>query len=893
MRDRLLSGIANAVVKKTGLLTLLLVAVTLVAALLSEQLELTMHFRNLMPQDHPMVQEFNKIIEDYETASMIIVAAIGPDSLLRPFAEELAPKLKGLTQYLKRVDYRLEKEFYKNHGLMLQKTSDLKKSREIYGDGRLLPLLTHLNNSFERLYVADESSLSTREKENNAVRFLDNIQYWLESMQRYLIQPEAGSPEKARMAVERLLIGDEYFVSPDRRMLMMFAQPTFSINEIDRVIAAETAVDSLIAEVAAHYPGLEAGTTGTMALTRDETVAASQDMYWTSILALALILGLFVFSFRMWVAPLLAGTALTIGIIWAAGFTALTIGTLNIMTSMFAVILMGLGIDFSIHLISVYSEMRAGGKTLAEALEETLLKTGKGVMTGALTTSAAFFTMTISESAGMSEFGIVSGSGVLFCMLATLLVLPLLLVWRERLLKVISGKEARMKSTPFHILGKTAESCNRNKKTALILVGAVTLLLGYLASQITFDYNYLNMEPEGLRSLQLQDSMLAKYDLSPDFALVTASSVEEARELAEKAKKIKLVGLVSSISDYLPSPSQQEERRPILLEIRKKIKAMPQPSPLKQRDFEPLVNELRRLQANIIELSQLAYLGGQERVDEKCQMMIGDPESGDGGWLEKFIRAVEADPRRALSGFSSFQDHYFPHFRELVYKMSSPAPIRLADLPQSLKDQFISKSGQNYLVTIYPREQVWNLRFLETFTEQMQNLSPRVTGLPPVFYVLIKIIGEDGKNAAMLALVVILLLLIIDFRSLKDAVLAIIPLLVGAVWMVGLMVLLGMQLTIVNVMGIPLILGIGIDDGVHMLHRYRAEKMAGIRKVFTSTGRAVLLTSLTTMLAFGSLKFATYRGLGSLGSALFIGVAACFLATVFILPALLKDKENE
>ncbi len=93
-------------------------------------------------------------------------------------------------------------------------------------------------------------------------------------------------------------------------------------------------------------------------------------------------------------------------------------------------------------------------------------------------------------------------------------------------------------------------------------------------------------------------------------------------------------------------------------------------------------------------------------------------------------------------------------------------------------------------------------------------------------------------------------------------------------------------------MGLPLIIGIGIDDGVHILHRYRVEGPGKIRTVFSSTGKAVLLTSITTMLAFGSLVFATYRGLGSLGIALFIGVGACFLTSIIVLPALLGLTER-
>ncbi|MBU0727632.1 MMPL family transporter, partial [Patescibacteria group bacterium] len=133
----------------------------------------------------------------------------------------------------------------------------------------------------------------------------------------------------------------------------------------------------------------------------------------------------------------------------------------------------------------------------------------------------------------------------------------------------------------------------------------------------------------------------------------------------------------------------------------------------------------------------------------------------------------------------------------------------------------------------------------------------------------------------------IFLVLLIDFQSIKKVLLAMIPLVVGIVWMVGVMELFGLQITLLNIMAIPMIIGIGIDDGVHIVHRYQIEGKDAHKLVFASTGRAILLTSVTTMLGFGSLWFATYRGLGSMGIALFIGVGTCFLATVIVIPVII------
>ena len=191
-------------------------------------------------------------------------------------------------------------------------------------------------------------------------------------------------------------------------------------------------------------------------------------------------------------------------------------------------------------------------------------------------------------------------------------------------------------------------------------------------------------------------------------------------------------------------------------------------------------------------------------------------------------------------------------------------------------------------MTVFPQGNIWqDAEFLHRFDDDLERVSDKATGMPPVFRALIEIIGRDGRNAVFLTLIIVFLLLLADFRSPVSALIAMIPLACGVLWMVGLMKLVGMQITVMNIMALPMIVGIGIDDGVHIVHRWRHEGKAKVFTVFASTGKAILLTSLTTMLAFGSLVFSIWRGFGHLGGALFIGVGACFLATIFILPGII------
>jgi predicted RND superfamily exporter protein len=228
--------------------------------------------------------------------------------------------------------------------------------------------------------------------------------------------------------------------------------------------------------------------------------------------------------------------------------------------------------------------------------------------------------------------------------------------------------------------------------------------------------------------------------------------------------------------------------------------------------------------------------------------------------------------------------------------MANPEPITLEGLPENIRNQFVNEAGDRFLLTIYAKSEIWDYENLRRFNDQLELVDPNITGMPPVMERLFNLVAQDGVRATLLTVVIVFLLLWIDFRSLRFALLGLIPLVAGGLWMTGILKSTGMMLTFFNVLGIPMIVGIAIDDGVHLLHRYKFEGLGKTPLVLKSTGKAILLTSLTTMVGFGSLLLATMRGFISLGSLLVFGVGACFLTTVLFLPSIIglwkRKREN-
>jgi predicted RND superfamily exporter protein len=300
---------------------------------------------------------------------------------------------------------------------------------------------------------------------------------------------------------------------------------------------------------------------------------------------------------------------------------------------------------------------------------------------------------------------------------------------------------------------------------------------------------------------------------------------------------------------------------------------------------------------NIMEMQDMAFLGGQDKVDNKCQEIVGDPEISDSrNIIRELLQLVHDEngneQQVVRQGLTSFQSIFAPYFKDSVLKMTSTDPIIFEELPPSILDRYSNKTRDQFLVTIFPAGIIYDGAFWNRFVDDLERVNENVTGMPPLMLALIRIFGRDGRNAMLLTMVIVFFLLFVDFQSPRRALMAMIPLALGIFWMVGLMRLFGMKLNIMNVIGLPLIIGIGIDDGVHIMHRWRHEGKGKIRTVFSSTGKAILLTSLTTMLAFGSLIFSIYPAWGMFGGALAIGVGACFLTSVIILPGVLGFIES-
>jgi hypothetical protein len=800
-------------------------------------------------------------------------------------AEELEPRLRAI-DLLYNIDGKAPTEFLLNHGFALLKPNDFDRALRTYDDPSLIGVLRGLNDDYEREYSDNDQNL--RRDEIEIARSLLGLTRALEVLHTNL--SGAANPPPVGEAVQAMLVGDPWSLSLDRHMLLLFCTPVAPLTEIDTVIGAVEQVQAVVDEISPEYADVDINLTGMGKVSQDEMNSIGVYTTILSLISLILIFLLLARSFHGWLTPIIALVPLVIGITWTTGLAMILFGSLNIFTVMIMLVLLGLGIDFAIHLLSRFYEERGNGKSVEQSAMLMLNDTGLGVLTGGLTTAAAFFALMIANTNGVFEFGAAAGAGVVLTLAAVFVTLPALLSLRERR---GAGHDCAKAITTAHsgwpTLGRVGVVVWRSHWFVIaifLLLSGVSL---WGAWHTAFEYDWLELEPAGLKSVALQREIPRRYGVSDHAAWIISPSIENARTLKEELRKLPVVGDVSAISDVIPPPERLAGYAPRLSAFKEHLNEYVAP------EFVPndLVIEIDRLWDNLDLMSNLAFQAGLDRIVRGIDQITGydterdQPDSTAVLPLLAKLAATGIDPAIAAKVALAWQTQ----MREALLRIADPSPVGISDLPDQLRRLYLPRDGgEGNLVHAIPRDYLYDKLALDRFVAQTDEVDPSIVGTPELFLIMMNETLRDGRNGALLALLVIVILLLVHFRS-PVGLLAVVPLAGGALFMLGIMFLAGMKYNYMNLMAVPIILGIGIDDGVHALHRFRSEHGTGIERIGTSlrfVGRAILLTSLTTMIGFGSIAFYEMRGLASFGVVLFIGVGMCFVTTIFVLPAILR-----
>ncbi len=616
----------------------------------------------------------------------------------------------------------------------------------------------------------------------------------------------------------------------------------------------------LIAETQEYYPDMQIGLTGLPVMENDEMKISQNAMNKASVLAfcgVAAVLFLGMGGFRY---PILANLALVIGFSFTAGYILLAVGHLNILSVAFGAILIGLGSDFTVHYISRYMLLRQTVRSPSEAIVRTGSTVGPGVFTGAITTAAAFFMAGFAEFTGIVELGIISGGGIMLCCIATMCVVPALLQLAD------GSRPMRPVAQPININGWILPFVKFPKSTVVFTIVMTGCLFCGLP-KLWYDHNLLNLQPEGLESVELEKKLLQSGSQNAWYALSIADDRDELlyrKEMyAKKYPELQVAEIVSMIPGY------DEAKQPYIGAISQSLEGMPERPPIIPLSRPDQISQL---------LTQLSAGLGNDPFSQQVTHQLN--------LAAKSLRNMsEADCYKRMQDYQNAVAGDLLNRLHILHGMANPNPPELTDLPETFVSRFLSKNGK-HLMRIYSSADIWNMDEMKEFVRKVRDIDPKATGSPLQTYEASLQMQSGYQQASIYSLFAIIFLLFFDFRSLRDTFLSLVPMLIGMVQTFGILGLLGIPLNPANMIAVPLILGIGVDYGVHIIHDYRTQRGRKYR-LNSSTAGSVLITSLTTIIGFGSLMIASHRGLQSLGRVLVIGMSCSVYCAIVLLPAFL------
>jgi hopanoid biosynthesis associated RND transporter like protein HpnN len=720
--------------------------------------------------------------------------------------------------------------------------------------------LALLNNTLEKVRAA-----SPEARQQLHARYAEVTQ----SLQMMLQPPSATVARSADWSQLQEKFGADYLLSDQGNLGFVLCKLKIDPAEMARGKQAITVLREMIQTTRSRYPDAWIGLTGMPIIEYDEMQSSQADMLWTGILSMAFVATLFIAGYGGLRHALLACVVLQLGMAWSFGFVTLAIGHLNILSSAFGVVVIGQGIDFSVHYVSSYLKLRREGQNTAQALISTARDVGPGVFTGAISTAAAFFAAGFTEFTGIAELGIIGGAGILLCVLATAIVLPPLIYLVDH------GRE----SLPLPVMLPAAQwfrAFTRHPSLTIASTLILTLALTGGVGWLRYDHNLLNLQPAHLESSEIERELFSKLDDSVWFAVSMCDTKEELQARKAAFEKLSQVAKTEEIGSLLPM--QNSWRMTQVAAIHHAISDLPQRPATASID-------VARLKREVVRANHLL-----ERDATYETPLIRD--------LVTLSHLLYQQPENQLTAQLTYAStHLAAHALEPLKQLrdlSDPHLPTADDLPKELRDRYIGKTGK-YLIKVYAKGNIWDLERLRQFVNQVETVDPRVTGHPVQTFYASQHMQWSYIYSGGYALLAVFLLLLLDFRNLRHTLLAMTPLGLGCVQMCGLLGWLDIPFNPANMIGLPLILGIGVDEGAHLVHEMRRQR--GRFKLGDSTTIAIILTSVTTMAGFGTLILSRHQGLRSMGQLLTLGVGLCLACTVVFLPALLvqltRSREEE
>ena len=793
---------------------------------------------------------------------VIVVDAVTPD-LAHDSANRLARRLRQEPERFPTVYQPDAGEFFDAHGLLYSSVDELQDMVDRLSMAQ--PFLSRLARDqsvgglFEMLNEAGEAAQSG---DIQGAMLGDTFEAVSKAIDHFL--DDGGTP----MSWQQLLDGRDSNAKSHRRFLLV--RP---VVDFTRLQPAEDTLHRL-GEVLAEL-GLDRGkdvrvrTTGTFPLAYEESGHILEQASWAGLASLVLVTIIFLTGVGSWRLVFCSVITLIVGLVWTAGFAAAAIGYLNLISIAFGVLFIGLTIDFAIHLSVQFSDYLEAGHEPKQALDGAASNVGGSLIVCALTTAIAFLAFIPTDFKGVAELGLIAGVGMFIGLFTNFTLLPAMIIKfaprsRIRHARFIPAWLTRLRALPV-----------RYARSVLALAVVSLLAALMVLPDIRFDSNPIRIRDPSASSVQVFNEILHDGDSYPWNLNVVAADLDVALKTASRLEDLPEVRLALTLSDLIPE--NQDEKLKILDEAAiMMLPSLSEKPAVTTTSLPELRSGVDRLEAT---LTSLASGTGDAALAGAAGALLESMR----GLERKF--ATQSDGEQALEKLRAVLFDSLPERLRLLRGALQVGPVTIEDIPGTIAERMVGVDGRAR-IEVFPEKDLSDQDSLEDYVSSVQSIAPDAFGEGLLIVDTGGVVIQALRQALLTAGIFIMVILVMLWRNLLDAALVAAPLLLATVFTVACSVVFEIPFNFANVIIIPLLLGMGIDSGIHMVHRVRFAALPEGNLLGTGTARAVLLSALTTIASFGTLAFSTHVGIASLGQLLTIGISLVLVCNLIVLPAL-------
>jgi hopanoid biosynthesis associated RND transporter like protein HpnN len=844
--------------------------------------------RALLPGGQPSIERYQEYSRRFGDLDDLIIAVEAPSfTEAKRYAARLVGELRARRVPLRQVVYRVNPRRFEGRALLYLSRESLAEIRDKVFDNQALiesfadrptleTLVRGISTQVARGFVAGLMDLGLSDPKGAVdlgfVRGLvHQISERLDHPTPYVSAFGAFLPVGERRESDA-----GYFVSDDRRLLFVLAEPASKAGSFTGDRDAIEGTRAVIASLRGEFPDVQVGVTGKPALANDEMTAAFRDSERATLLAFALVLGLLLLAFRRVGKPFLLLLLLAVSLGWSLGAVALFVGHLSLFSVMFIPIVVGIGIDYAVYFLFRYEEEMSLGRSVPAAVAITAARGGPGVLMAAVTAAGSFYVLRATDFRGLQELGFVAGTAILFAWVAMAFVLPAALVIVDRRRPAAATAPA----TGRERLGAPLVGPITRHPRAILAIAAVgTVLSLWGMRHVHFDYNLLNLQARGTESVAWERRILQSAHRSGFAALASAGSLDELRRKRDAFAGLPSVSDVDSALRVIPG--DQPQKLEIIGDLKELVGAI--------RLGQPAPVDVRLLATELTSLAHRLDIARAEAPPGEATRTLAATTEEIGRLIDKLQRIEPAVAAPILAGLQQQVYRDFSEKFERLQANLSPRPVGPSDVPAEIRRKFISDDGR-FLLQIHPAVDIWEREGAGRFVSDLRRVDPDITGTPVITYEVITLMERAYKQGTLFAVLLVTAVSVLMLRRLRETIAVLTVLALGLVWTGGLMALFRLDFNMGNIFGLPLIIGVGVEYGVNVVLRHlQGRRHAGASFIARSTMLGVLVAGLCNMAGFGSLMLADHRGIFGLGLIITLGTASSLVAALVVLPALLQQ----